>query len=321
MEAPIERKTPHLYQLRQAVQEFDESNGVATLYMRPQPRPCFTRQLLEDIHRFQRTVEDRVRGDIARHGESKLRYVVIASGLKDTYSLGGDLDLFVNCIRNRDRQGLTDYALACIGNAYRCATGSGLPITSIALIQGNAQGGGFEAALSCNVLIAERGTSLGFPEVLFNLFPGMGAYTFLSRRVNPALAERLIFSGELYSAEELHDMGVIDILAEPGQGKERLQRYIREAKRRTHALDILRHIRTHYNEVSYDELADVTHRWVDAALQLSESELRVMQRLVRAQDRKMTDDGPKAQNSAAGVDATVGTEPVSRCVQGAADIA
>lgn len=320
MQAPKKDTTALLMPYRHALDEWDDAAGTATLYMRPQPRPCFTHQLLEDIRRFQYAVVDRVRNDIERDGESKFRYVVIASAIKDTYSLGGDLDLFVNCIRERDRKGLTDYALACVGNAYRCATGSGLPITSIALIQGNAQGGGFEAALSCNVLIAERGTFLGFPEVLFNLFPGMGAYSFLSRRISPALAERLIFSGDLYSAESLYEMGVIDILAEPGQGKERLHKYIREARRRAHALDMLRHVRDRYNAVSYEELVDVTHRWVDAALQLTEAELRVMQRLVRAQDRKMTDEEHPG-DSGSGVDTASCAEPLVGRMQGRVDIA
>lgn len=320
MESQQKLHTARPMPYRHAYDRWDETAGAITLYMRPSPRPCFTPQLLEDIRRFQYTVVDRVRSDIEQHGSSKFKYVVIASGLKDTYSLGGDLNLFVRCIRDRDREGLKNYALACIGNAYRCATGSGLPITSIALIQGNAQGGGFEAALSCNVLIAERGTYLGFPEVLFNLFPGMGAYTFLSRRINPSLAERLIFSGELYSAEDLYEMGVIDILAEAGQGEERLHRYIREARRRTHALDMLRHVRSQYNPVTYEELEDVTNRWVDSALQLTESEMRVMQRLVRAQDRKMSDEESSSASRTA-VDVASLAEPVARRAQGGADIA
>lgn len=305
---------------RHAVDKWDEAAGLATLYMRPQPRPCFTHQLLEDIRRFQYTVADRVRRDIAEHGQSPIRYVVLASGIPGTYSLGGDLDLFVNLIRKRDREALTAYAIACVDDAYRFSTGFDLPLTSIALLQGNAQGGGFEAALSCNVLIAERGTQMGFPEVLFNLFPGMGAYSFLSRRISPTLAERLIFSGDLYSAEQLYDMGVIDVLAEPGDGERRLQQYIRDADRRTHAVDMLRHVRARYNGVPYEELVEVTHRWVDAALQLTETEMRVMQRLVRAQNRKM-DDEEQQSGSSSGIDTVARAEPLARRVQGGVDLA
>ena len=159
-------------------------------------------------------------------------------------------------------------------------------MTTISLIQGNAQGGGFEAALSCNVIIAERGTQMGFPEVLFNLFPGMGAYSFLCQRINPALAERLILSGKLYSAEALYEMGVVDHLADPGKGRERLKDYIHESDRRSHSRALIRHTRTKYNRVRYEELLDITELWVDSALQLTERELKTMQRLVRAQNRR-----------------------------------
>lgn len=315
-----QNQTARAIPYRHAFDKWDNDVGLATLYMRPEPRPCFTHQLLDDIRRFQFTVADRVRHDIELHGQSAIRYVALASGIPGTYSLGGDLDLFVNLIRQRDREGLTAYAIACVDDAYRFSTGFDLPITSIALLQGNAQGGGFEAALSCNVLIAERGTQMGFPEVLFNLFPGMGAYSFLSRRISPTLAERLIFSGDLYSAEQLYDMGVIDILAEPGEGERRLQQYIRDAGRRTHAVDMLRHVRARYNGVPYEELVEVTHRWVDAALQLTETEMRTMQRLVRAQNRKM-DEQDVQTKSGSGVDATALSHPVTRRVQGIADLA
>lgn len=320
MQAPKKDTTALLMPYRHALDEWDDAAGTATLYMRPQPRPCFTHQLLEDIRRFQYAVVDRVRNDIRQHGHSPIRYVVLASGIPGTYSLGGDLNLFVDLIRRRDREGLTAYAVACVDDAYRFSTGLELPLTSIALLQGNAQGGGFEAALSCNVLIAERGTQMGFPEVLFNLFPGMGAYSFLSRRISPTLAERLIFSGDLYSAEELYDMGVIDILAEAGDGERRLQQYIREAGRRTHAVDMLRHVRSRFNNVPYEELIEVTQRWVDAALELTETEMRVMQRLVRAQDRKMTDE-ERAGDSGSGVETASRAEPLGGRVQGRMDIA
>ena len=61
----------------------------------------------------------------------------------------------------------------------------------------------WSSALSCDMLIAERQAKLGLPEVVFNLFPGMGAYTYLSRRIGSMKAEELIMSGRLYTAEEM----------------------------------------------------------------------------------------------------------------------
>jgi len=180
-----------------------------------------------------------------------------------------------------------EYALACIHATHSFSCGFGAPVTSIALVQGRAQGGGFEAALAANVLIAERGTQMGFPEVLFNLFPGMGAYSFLSRKIAPSIAERLILSGSLYEAEDLYDMGVVDVLAEAGESEQTLRAYMRDADKHHHVHGLMNRIRETHNHVPFEELHDITELWVDSALRLDDRNIRTMERLVRAQDRRI----------------------------------
>ena len=139
---------------------------------------------------------------------------------------------------------------------------------------------------------------MGFPEVLFNLFPGMGAYSFLRQRVNSALAEHIILSGKLYSAEELYNLGIVDILAEPGKGDQALAEYIRQSNRRCNAQSLIRHTRNSYNQVTYDELHDITSMWVDCAMNISERELKTMHRLVRAQNNKVRNMSRGVETSA-----------------------
>ncbi len=74
-----------------------------------------------------------------------------------------------------------------------------LPILTIGLVEGTALGGGFEALLSFDYIVAERGASFGLPEVMFGLFPGMGAHAFLSRKLGAAMADRLIVSNQTYT--------------------------------------------------------------------------------------------------------------------------
>lgn len=268
--------------------------GAAIIAMHPEPRPCFTPELLDDIETFGREVAHLVRQETERRESASIRYAIVASDMPDIYNFGGDLQRFVNLIRARDRQGLLDYALACVRCCHTFSVGFDLPVTSIALVQGRAQGGGFEAALACNVLIAEKGTHMGFPEVLFNLFPGMGAYSFLSRKVSPSIAERMILSGRLYEAEELFEMGVVDVLAEPGAGWERMGQYIRDADKHNNVHGLMQRIRTTHNRVPFEELRDITEFWVESAMQLTERELRTMERLVRAQDRRLGEERRQA---------------------------
>jgi DSF synthase len=143
---------------------------------------------------------------------------VLASGMPGVFNLGGDLELFKQLIGAHDRAGLQRYGRACIDVLYRNYIAHELPLTTVSLVQGECLGGGFEAALSSDVIVAEKGARFGFPEILFNLFPGMGAYSFLDRKIGQRGAEEIISSGKIYSAEEMQALGVVDAVAEDGQG-------------------------------------------------------------------------------------------------------
>jgi DSF synthase len=160
-----------------------------------------------------------------------------------------------------------------------------VPLTTIALIRGNALGAGFEGALSCDYLVAEKSVQLGFPEVLFNMFPGMGAYSFLTRKINTVQVEQMILSGRIYSAEELHEMGVIDVVAEDGQGINEIKKYIQKLTKSQTTRKALLKIRRRIKPVSLKELLDIGEIWVDAAMSLTNRELKTMERLVRSQDK------------------------------------
>jgi DSF synthase len=157
---------------------------------------------------------------------------------------------------------------------------------SIALVQGDALGGGFECALSFDMIIAERQARMGFPEILFNLFPGMGAYSYLSRRIAPALAERMILSGRIHTAEEMHALGVVDMVVDTGQGEQAAADFVAKQGRRHNAHSAVCDVRRRINPVDLQELLDVVDIWVDAALKLDEVDLRKMERLAAAQERR-----------------------------------
>jgi Enoyl-CoA hydratase/carnithine racemase len=254
-------------------------------FMRPQARPSFTRGLLRDLNK----VADGVEAAFARCTSQQQRpvdFVVTSSHMPGIFNLGGDLGLFLQLIEQRDRDGLRRYAHACARGQYRLHTSFDVPVSMVALVQGDALGGGFEAALAHDVIIAERQAKFGLPEVLFNLFPGMGAYTFLARRLGSVQAERMILSGKIYGAEELHDMGIIDRLAEPGEGVDAVHEFMTEFQRIRHCRQAVLKARKIVDRVTLEELIDIADVWVDTALQLGESDLRRMGHLAKAQDRR-----------------------------------
>jgi len=148
--------------------------------------PCMSKGLLEDVARAQEVVVQQAKLGCHRGDPNRLMYQVLCSGMQGVFNLGGDLALLMELIHAGDRDALAEYAIACIDVLYRSACSYDLPFTTIALVQGETLGGGFEAALSANTLIAEKGARFGFPETAFGLFPGMGAFSFLARRLSPA---------------------------------------------------------------------------------------------------------------------------------------
>jgi len=266
--------------------EYDRQKKILFCYFKYSGRPCFTPALLREAQSIQRVVRglfgDRV------IGEPPLRYMVLGSRADNVWNLGGDLELFSTLIRNRDRAALRRYAHSCCEVGFTNATGLGfdLPVISVALVQGDALGGGFEAVLSSNLIVAERSVKFGLPEILFNLFPGMGAYSFLARRIAPGIAERIIMSGEIYGAEQLHALGVVDLLAPDGQGLQAFYDFIGRRERRYAAQRALYRARRLVNPVTFEEMTRIADLWVEAAFKLEESDLKRMERLVAAQERR-----------------------------------
>ena len=102
------------------------------------------------------------------------------------------------------------------------------------------------------------------------------------------VAEKMIASGKIYSARDLHDKGIVTHLGESGQGYESVRNFIRQHQRSSNGRRALQQVRQRYNPVDYQELADITQIWVDAALRLNEKDLRMMERIVNAQVSKIT---------------------------------
>lgn len=265
---------------------FDKRTNAMWSRWNADPRPCFNPRLLADIRGYYSFLSDSG-GSLPSDNQNSplsIDYVVLASRMPGVFNLGGDLDLFKQLIAAQDRLGLLRYGRACIDVLYRNYIGHGLPVTTISLVQGECLGGGFEAALSSDVIVAEKSARFGFPEVLFNLFPGMGAYSFLDRKIGQKPAENLITSGRIYSADEMFALGVVDMVAEDGAGEDAVNALIKQRSRSRNGLSALAAVRRRVHGITFEELMDVVQIWVDAALRLNVRDLKLMQRLVSRQN-------------------------------------
>lgn len=267
---------------------YDADKRILWQFMAPRGKPSFTPELIDSMTALLDLVGGaggEGDGDAAADSDP-IRYLVLGSHIPRIFNLGGDLDLFLGLIGAKDRKALRRYAYRCVAGQYRFATHLGRALTTIALVQGDALGGGFEAALAQQVIVAERRAQFGLPEVLFNLFPGMGAYSFLTRRLSARQAERMIASGTVYSAEELHALGIVDLLADDGCGVEAVHGIIAEHDRKPGTRRALAAARGIVDPVDRDELFAVADVWVEAAVGLDAVDLRKMQHLAKAQSRR-----------------------------------
>jgi len=286
---------------------FDREPGIYWAWMNPKPRAFFNPQLLAELSNYVDTIENGAGMMADSRGErGELRYAVIASKTPGVFNLGGDLALFKSAIQRHDRATLVHYGRSCVDTLFRWWQNCHLPLTTISLVQGDALGGGFECALSSSVMIAEEDARMGFPEILFNLFPGMGAYSFLSRKVGRRVTEDLITSGKIYSARELYDLGVVDVITPTGTGEAAVETYVRKHARAGNGRRGIESIAREMNPLKHEELVRVVELWADAALKLSERDMRMMERIVRAQQRQ-ADDAFVASGASNVVQLAVGT--------------
>ncbi|MEW2527601.1 MULTISPECIES: enoyl-CoA hydratase-related protein [unclassified Streptomyces] len=141
-----------------------------------------------------------------------VRVVVLTSTHERAFCVGADL---------KERNSLTDAELVRQRPVTRAAyTGVlDLPMPTVAAVHGYALGGGFELALSCDVIVADPTAVVGLPEVSVGVLPGGGGTQLLPRRVGAARAAELIFSARRVAAAEAKELGLVDLVA--GEGEDR----------------------------------------------------------------------------------------------------
>lgn len=248
------------------------------LRMNVRPVQCYSFTLMTEL----RTALD----DIGRP-EAGVRHLVVSSDVPGVFNFGGDLALFVLLVRARDRESLAMYGRRCVDLVWWIEGAAQRGIHTLVLAQGDTLGGGLESVLPFHTIVFERDATAGFPEVLFNLFPGMGAWPFAIRRAGYRVANEMVLSGRLYRAQELQRAGLVDHVVEPGRGEAAVEELLRTVDARHRGVIGALRARAVRNPVDHAQLVEAVELWAETALQLTDRDLRLMERLARAQARKV----------------------------------
>ncbi|MBC7938949.1 MAG: enoyl-CoA hydratase [Chitinophagaceae bacterium] len=241
------------------------------------PIQCYSLALMSELQRVLSDVTD---------NPGLVRHFVLTSDVPKVFNFGGDLALFVLLVRARDIDSLRLYGQRCVDLVWWMENAANLGVHTTVLSQGDTLGGGLESVLPFHKIIFERSAQAGFPEVLFNLFPGMGAWEFTLRRAGFAVANEMILSGRLYGAEELHYRRVIDVVVDDGQGELAIEQVVRDVEPRHRGVMAALRAQRLAAPVRYETLMAIVDQWAEAALTLTDRDLRLMERLARAQARK-----------------------------------
>lgn len=269
---PVDRQYKYLWL------EWEPEFSVLTARICVKPIQCYSLAAMAELQQ--------VFNDITAN-PGLVKHFVMASGVPGVFNFGGDLSLFVLLVRARDLDSLKLYARRCVDLVWWLENAAQIGIHTTALVQGDTLGGGLESALLHHNVIFERGAQAGFPEVLFNLFPGMGAWHLTIRRGGFAVANDMILSGQIYTADQLHRAGLVDLVVGDGEGEAALARVVRSAHPRLRGILTALQARRLAAPIAYESLQTVVDLWAVSALRLKDRDLRLMERLARAQVRKV----------------------------------
>jgi DSF synthase len=243
------------------------------------PIQCYSLSAMGELQRVLLDVADNA---------GLVKHFVMTSDVPGVFNFGGDLSLFVLLIRARDHESLRLYGRRCVDLLWWMETAAQLGVHTTVLVQGDTLGGGLESVLPFHKVIFERSAQAGFPEVLFNSFPGMGAWNFTIRKAGFAIANEMILSGKLYTAQQLYDYHLVDMVVDDGQGEEAIEEALRSVHPRLRGTLAALQARSVAAPVTYESLMSIVERWTANSLNLTERDLKLMERLARAQVRKGT---------------------------------
>ena len=255
---------------------YEEDRHIMWMLLRAEPRPCFNQALIEDIMTL---------AQAAKESTLQFDFWVTGSLVQNMFNVGGDLSFFAEAIKNRKREAMMAYARACIDCVHAAARGFDTGAISIAMVEGSALGGGFEAALAHHFVLAQNNARMGFPEIAFNLFPGMGGYSLVARKAGMRLAEELIWSGESHTAEWFESYGLVDRLFQPGDAYMATRTFIDTIRPKLNGMRAMLRARQRVLQLTRSELMDITEDWVHAAFTIEEKDRLYIERLVVLQDR------------------------------------
>ena len=183
-------------------------NGTWELELSQPPCNEIGLPMLETLERFLDEVEG-----------SEAHSVIIYSSLPTGFCAGADLKSLYEEVRAGVDSGTLDELRSFLDRIHAVMNRLDmLPQTTIGVIHRVCFGGGFELALTCDVLIAEKTARFAFPELRLGIIPGFGGIPRLKRDVGNAVVRDVLMTGRSINAKRALAIGLVSQVVQPEQG-------------------------------------------------------------------------------------------------------
>jgi enoyl-CoA hydratase/carnithine racemase len=185
------------------------ADGVVELALHREPSNEIGSLTLEELEKFVTGLDG---------FEDQAHALIIYSELKAGFCAGADLRELYRRSRELERKeaakGVRDY-LERIHRVLNRIDAS--PLTTIAAVHGVTFGGGFELALVCDLIIADKMARFCFPELRLGLIPGFGGIPRLKRDLGNAVVRDLLLTGRSFNATKVQQVGLVSQVVAEGE--------------------------------------------------------------------------------------------------------
>ncbi|MCB0308687.1 MAG: enoyl-CoA hydratase/isomerase family protein [Bdellovibrionales bacterium] len=147
------------------------------------------------------------------------KVLVVNSAIEGGFCAGANLRELYQEMLKKDKEVATEELRRFLDRIHKIMnTLDTLPCATIGVVHGVCFGGGFELALTLDVLVAESSARFCFPELRLGLIPGFGGIPRLNREVGNAVIRDLLLTGRSLNAKKAHDLGLVSQVVADGRG-------------------------------------------------------------------------------------------------------
>lgn len=188
---------------------WDLRDGVIELALHREPLNEIDSTTLQELEKFVAVLEQL---------SHEAHALIIYSTLKAGFCAGADLRELYGWIQEFGQQEVAKHAREYLERIHRVMnTLDELPLTTIAAVHGVTFGGGFELALTCDLILADKTTRFAFPELRLGLVPGFGGIPRLKRDLGNAVVRDLLLTGRSFNTTKAQQVGLVSQVVAEGE--------------------------------------------------------------------------------------------------------